>query len=75
MKAPSNLFINPQICSTFADMKSKYIYSILTSSKNAYKIADSTKDLMRIQKNINTQYKNEKFNQNSDHLIGLDSCI
>lgn len=56
-------------------MKSKYIYSILTSSKNAYKIADSTKDLVRIQKNINTQYKNEKFNQNSDHLIGLDSCI
>ena len=56
-------------------MKSKYIYSILTSSKNAYKIVDSTKDLVRIQKNINTQYKNEKFNQNSDHPIGRDSCI
>ena len=55
-------------------MKSKYIYSILTSSKNAYKIVDSTKDLVRIQNNINTQY-NEKFNQNPDHPIGHVSFI
>jgi len=63
------IFINPQICYTFADMKSKYIYSILISSKNAYGIVNSTKDLVRIQNNINTQY-DEKFNQNPDHTIG-----
>ena len=56
-------------------MKSRYIYSIYISSKNAYKIADSTKDLVRIQNNINTQYKNEKFNQNSDLIIGRDSFL
>ncbi len=69
-----NLFINPQICYTFVGMKSRYIYSILISSKNAHENIVLTNGLVRIQNNINTQY-NEKFNQNPDHPIGRVSFL
>jgi hypothetical protein len=74
VKAIQIIFINPQICYNFADMKSKYIYSILISSKNAYENMVCANGLVRIQNNINTQY-NEKFNQNPDHPDGRVSFL
>lgn len=55
-------------------MKSRYIYSILISSKNAYENIVLADGLVRIQKYINTQY-NEKFNQNPDHPNGHVSFL
>lgn len=74
MKVYQIIFINPQICYTFVGMKSRYIYSILISSKNAYENIVLTNGLVRIQNNINTQY-NEKFNQNPDHPNGHVSFL
>ena len=65
-------FINI-LCTKFADMRSKYIYSILNSSKNAYSIAQITSDLVKIKQNINTQY-NENLNQNSELTISSSIC-
>jgi hypothetical protein len=54
-------------------MKSKYIYSVLISSKNAYSTAQNTKDLVQINKNINT-HNNEKLNQNSELTCSSSIC-
>ena len=67
-----SFFINI-LYTKFADMRSKYIYSILNSSKNAYSIAQNISDLVKIKQNINTQY-NEKLNQNAELTFISSTC-
>lgn len=66
-------FFNKNACLSFADMKSKFIYSIMVSMQNAYSIVFDATGLMQIKQYINTQY-NEKLNQNSELTLFSPFC-